>query len=509
MIVFPVDNNITNCFIPLCIENVLSEYLNYKGYEYQYAFAHALDFKFDINDCYEGRVADGLNIEYDFIGWINKLYNINIHEVEFASVEKLIDYINSSIKQEEPVIIHLDSYYLPWSTLYNKEHTMHMVIAINVDIEQNTVKIMDTIEKEYYYDITKETLKNACKFVWDIYLPDRPKTINSQQFDMKIEKGEIVLISKNRIELLKSLAITFKEIFDPDIEFRDKYDLDLMRTEKLVDDIRKIILQINLFCKWMIWRDKNMNEKKFGEVTEIYLQIMSKWNVFVNLLYKNCMIGWKESFRIQGYTILSQIVQLEECAYEKSIESTDNKSHVKHSIELLENAKKYYKVSLEDKYNNKGFCYDEKLRTYEDLTGVGEYFVIKEKVVKNLDIFSYNLHNKYDNIICEGQEILINNEYETSEAYFLACAEWGAVDERLIIIGDKESQSITLHIQDLSQVNEGTPFFLGKTYDIRGNIVQENAAVFLYKISYNKTCVKKIVLPNCPNLHILEFVVVR
>lgn len=105
------------------------------------------------------------------------------------------------------------------------------------------------------------------------------------------------------------------------------------------------------------------------------------------------------------------------------------------------------------------FCYDEKLTTDEDLTGVGEYFVIKEKVIKNLDIFSYNLHNKYDNIICEGQEILINNEYETSEAYFLACVEWGAVDEGLIIIGNKESQSIALHIQDLSQVNEGTPFF--------------------------------------------------
>ena len=45
--VTPIDNNLTNCFIPVCVENVLSEYLNYKGYEYHYAFAYALDFQFD------------------------------------------------------------------------------------------------------------------------------------------------------------------------------------------------------------------------------------------------------------------------------------------------------------------------------------------------------------------------------------------------------------------------------------------------------------------------------
>ena len=161
MIVEPLDNNITNCFIPICIENVLSEYLNYKGYEYQYAFAYSLNFKFDRNNCCEGRVADGLNNRYDFRGWLNKLYNIRIHKVEFASVEKLINYIKNSIKQQEPVIIHLDSYYLPWSTLYNKEHTTHMVIAIDVDSEKNDIKIIDTIEKEYYYDINIEILKNA------------------------------------------------------------------------------------------------------------------------------------------------------------------------------------------------------------------------------------------------------------------------------------------------------------------------------------------------------------
>lgn len=506
MIVIPIDNNITNCFIPLCIENVLSVYLNFKGYEYQYAFAHALDFKFDANKCCGGRVADGLDIKYNFIEWLNKLYNIDIHKIEFTSVEKLIQYINKNIKKNNPVIIHLDSYYLPWSTLYNKEHTGHMVIAIDVDIKNNIIKILDTIETKYNYDIEKETLSKACTFVWDISLPQKPKVINPQQYNMKISKGEKVLVPKNRIKMLKLFADVFKENFEPSIEFRNQYDLDLMRTEKLVDDIRKIILQINLFCNWMIWLDKNMAEKNFESVTEIYLQVMSKWNVFVNLLYKNCIKGWQKSFRVRGYTILTEIIHLEECANVEFMERIDNRRCVKKSIELLGNIKKYYPVLLEDKYNNKGFCYDEKLRNYEDLTGVGEYFVIKEKVMHDLDVFSYNIQNNYDNIACEGQIILINNENETSEMYFLACAEWGAVDERLFIVGDKESQQIILHIEDLSQVNEGTPFFLGKTYDIRGNIVQENAAVFLYKLSYSKTRVRKIILPNCPNLHILDLV---
>lgn len=70
--VTPIDNNLTNCFIPVCVENVLSEYLNYKGYEYHYAFAYALDFQFDKAKCHTDRVADGLNSRILFYGLVGK-----------------------------------------------------------------------------------------------------------------------------------------------------------------------------------------------------------------------------------------------------------------------------------------------------------------------------------------------------------------------------------------------------------------------------------------------------
>ena len=508
MKVEPVNNNITNCFIPLCIQNVLSEYLNYKGYEYQYAFAYALNFKFNINNCYEGRVADGLDIDYDFIGLLDDIYNIRIRRIEFDSGEKIFGYVNKCISQEEPVIIHLDSYYLPWSTLYNKEHTRHIVLAIDIDAESDIIKIIDTIEEEYYYNIGKDIIEKACKFVWNIYLPDKPVFIKSQQFDILIEREEICLISEERIRLLKSFVEVFESIFNPDIEFRNKCDLELMQTEKLVDDIRKIILQINLFCNWMIWRDNHSDKKKFKHVTEVYLQVMSKWNIFINLLYKNCIIGWGKSFRNRGVNILTQIVNLEERAYLEFKKSINIKAYEENNVKLLEKAEKYYIVLLEEKYNNKGFCYDLSNRTNEDLTGVGEFFVIKEKVVSSYDTMSCDFYNQYDNVVCEGQEIVINCKYETYELHFLACAEWGAVDESLIIADNKRYQSVTLHIHDLSQIDEGMPYFLGKTYNINGDIIQENAAVFLYKVSYDKTHVSKIILPDCPNLHILKMVLI-
>lgn len=508
MIVEPVNNNITNCFIPLCIENVLSEYLNYKGYEYQYTFAYALNFKFNINNCFEGRVADGLNIEFDFIGLLDDIYNISIKKIEFDSGEKIFEYVNNSIRQEEPVIIHLDSYYLPWSTLYHKEHTRHIVLAIDVNAEKGIIKVADTIEKEYYYDIGKDIIEKACKFVWKIYLPDKPVFINPQQFDILVEEEKICLISEERIRLLKSFVEVFEGVFNPDIEFRNKYDLELMRTEKLVDDIRKIILQINLFCNWMIWRDNHADKVKFKCIVEVYLQVMSKWNVFINLLYKNCIIGWKKPFRNRGVNILTQIVNLEKCAYLELKKSINIKGYEKSGVKLLEEVEKYYIVLLEDKYNNKGFCYDLRNRINEDLTGVGEFFVIKETVVSNFDSMSYNFDNQYDNVVCEGQEIIINCEYETFGLYFLACSEWGSVDESLIIVDNKRYQNITLHIQDLSQIDEGMPYFLGKTYNINGDIVQENAAVYIYKVFYDKTYVNKIILPDCPNLHILKMILI-
>lgn len=504
MLIGPIDNNITNCFIPICIENVFSEYLNYKGYEYQYAFAHALNFEFNKNNSLEGRIADGLNINYDFINWLSILYKINIEKIAVESVDNLIDYIDYNIIHKNPIIIHLDSFYLPWSTLYNKEHTMHIVVVVGCNKRREKIKILDTIEKEYYFEITKKILKNACKFVYNVILPNKSIRIDSHSFDSKIRNGEIVLIQKERIDLLRNFSIEFLEKFNPKIEFRDKCNLDLMRTEKLVDDIRKNILQINLFCKWMMWREENEIDKSFKSVINLYLQIMSKWNLFVNLLYKNSILGWKNTFNNKGYNILRQVVELEENAYEAFFESLNNKNRVKKRLKMVEFNKNYMNISLDHKFNNKGFCDMGVKRDHEDLTGVGEYFVIEQKESNN--IFSCNLQKEYDNIMCEGQEIEIKCDKETSEINLLACAEWGAVDEVLTIIGDLKFQDISLHVHDITQVEEGDIIYRGKTYGLDGHIIQREAAVFWYKIRYDKMCVDKIVLPNCPNLHILALV---
>lgn len=320
--VTPIDNNLTNCFIPVCVENVLSEYLNYKGYEYHYAFAYALDFQFDKAKCHTDRVADGLNIGYCFTDWLEKIYGIRVQEISFASVNKLIEYIDDRLSDEEPVILHMDSYFLPWSTLYNQEHTSHMVIAVEVDRAANSIGIIDTIEKGYYYTVKKDTLKNACEYVWSVYLPDEPEVVDAYQFDMRTRDGKVELIPQRRIEHLKEFTRVFALIFDPDIEFRNKNDLNLMKSEKLVDSIRKNILQINLFCNWLIWRD----EQVFQPVIDIYFQVMSKWNILVNLLYKNCLIGWKKSFNTTACDVLKQIIQLEEKARNEFRDSMGSES---------------------------------------------------------------------------------------------------------------------------------------------------------------------------------------
>lgn len=499
----PINNNITNYFIPVCTENVLSTYLEYMGYEYQNIFAYSLNFYFSKFRCTSGRVADGLHIEYNCCEWLRKLYGIYIKREHVECLDTLINDINISINIGNPVIIHLDSYYLPWSTLYYKEHTQHLVIVIDINSDKSIIKVLDSIEDDNYFYVSKEILKYGCDYIWKVTLPNIESKINIEEFDIQILNGQEVLIPKNRLQMLEDFSKVFVRIFNPDLEFRDKYNLGLMRTEKIVDDFRKMILQINLFCKWMIWRDEIKGIKSFKPVLDIYMQIMSKLNVFVNLLYKNCILGWKKSFNIDGYNIIVQVIELEKKAYDRFVECIMCKHSKQMEPFIAKDGNRHYIIPLDDIMDNKGFCLDVNERVNEDLTGVGEYFVVENMLGDAHSMLSIEYSKKFDNVVCRGQEIEVFYKKNTSKLLFLACAEWGAVDEEIVIVGNSEIQYLSIHIHDLSQVNGNRVYLRGKTYDLKGNVIQKEAAVFLYSIQYKETYVKKIKLPNSLNVHLM------
>lgn len=115
-----IDHNITNCFIPVCTENVVSMYLSYMNVEYEMIFSVAMDFAFSPDLCYMGRVADGLSVQYDSLYWLNYFYGISAKRRQFAFFSGMMRFIKKNLYKDKPCIIHLDSYFLPWSTYYRK-----------------------------------------------------------------------------------------------------------------------------------------------------------------------------------------------------------------------------------------------------------------------------------------------------------------------------------------------------------------------------------------------------
>ena len=71
-----INNNIAQCFVPVCIENVISMYCKYRGIEYETIFLKGYNFHFDRKLCNNGRIADGLYVNYDCTLYLEELYGI-------------------------------------------------------------------------------------------------------------------------------------------------------------------------------------------------------------------------------------------------------------------------------------------------------------------------------------------------------------------------------------------------------------------------------------------------
>ena len=54
---------------------------------------------------------------------MSKYCNLHCKFVEISKVDELLEIIDSNLQKKLPTIIHIDSYYAPWSPIYGRTHS--------------------------------------------------------------------------------------------------------------------------------------------------------------------------------------------------------------------------------------------------------------------------------------------------------------------------------------------------------------------------------------------------
>jgi len=114
-----------------CLEDVLECLASSYGREHILMYENAWDFYYyddNKNRKIGNRVEAG---EYN--AW--KSLEINhgiIHKYHFTSnMDKQYEILKSGIKNDNPVVLWLDGYYVPWTNVYQKLHMKHFIIVID------------------------------------------------------------------------------------------------------------------------------------------------------------------------------------------------------------------------------------------------------------------------------------------------------------------------------------------------------------------------------------------
>ena len=508
----PTNLNLTNCFIPICTENAFATYLDYIDVEYHYAFANATIFDFSKDFCDTGRIADGIFTGYDFMKQLKDTYDISVYKKSFGFFKSYIKYIENDLANNKPIIAHFDSYYIPWSTLYQERHTSHLIVITGLDTDAKTITILDPIDKPEPVEITYKEFKLGSHYCLDIIPPTPVKHISHAEFIKDIIQKPDTLIPSHIFDNLSELGDMFTSEFNPDVEFRDCFNRQLMVEEKLVDDIRKLMQGINMFTVWLTWLNGKLNNCDLDEHIEDFKSILSKWNIFINMLYKRCMTTWEMDFGKKASTFIKDISLMHKQSYERLLDclacETSSTSH-----NISTNFTMSIPIDLTPYCNNKGFAQGDLITIPCDLTGAGEYYKIdscynlSELTIDKMKYY-INLANKYDNIICNNDTITIEPPVNAVGLSILCCSEWGKANDIIRInFADNSSKRFSIYANDLPEYDLENSCLTGQTFDVNGTLIQEKAALTKSIFFFNKNKISSIQLPICPNMHIVAMTI--
>lgn len=474
----------------LCTEACLAVVMQYYKSGFAYPFCECFSFSFQKG---QGKLSDGLDTGTGlFESYAKHGRLLKKTFVDCWSEYSL--YLKESLIKGNPVIVHYDCYYLKWDPCYRKKHNEHVLIVDG--FEGDNFHLVDP----YFCEsgiVNKRLLECASAF----YFCLEPLKNNEEEDYEKILNEKFAEWKKNGyFKNAEGLAMAIENI-NPVSEFFEANNMDVFYNSELMTKLLRIRTNKYRFCMFLKEWEEATGQ---GAYSERFRKVLSYWDMlrigFIKAFYRR----FSKDMLKQAADCLRKAV-VEEYEFTKSVFQGKNEYVFSGESEAVEGKK--FLFDLLPYCNNKGLTKtpgDEKT----DCTGLGEYICASEERA-NWEKFGYCLlvGEKVDNVQCVGQTICFPEGI--IEIKMLLTAEWGAFDVSFLV---KDDCGIKIYypvrVEDWAEFNEIDFGKMYKRHEGTDELFREHCYAGEAILPVKNGC-RELILPDCPNVHILSIIYVK
>ena len=510
-----------------CISDQILSYTRWLGRRHELSYSETWRFRFR---SFEEDIPSGFdNFNTNQYILLEKYHGIRMVKHDLTAPEEMYSLLEQELCLNRPLMIFVDSFWLPWDVCYQINHTQgHFFWAVGYDKEDGEIYCSDgsssakgILPKENYINGFKPTCytfpvigkDNSNKVDWrDIIKSNLEELVN----DTHDSFHEIVVFAQKLREFVYQMNVEnekacYDKLYDMCIGLdyasinRKLYAILLNYLAEQKNDLLDISQEITMSAyKWAQTRHlvlKGLAAHNLKNVIEkIYIRITN--------------IAAEEK------RIANKLKELYQDADSILSVKTDAEPAIGNAVSEKEFVQP---IEIALYYNNKGLSYDF-YKGSANLTGLGNYIQFEEHIGGRLitsNQMSFRLpiiaDDKNDNISCLGQIIDIpRGKYIGIQ--LLGCADWGEHVENLILYyEDGKMDSITFGFADYYKFDTWN-----KTLNFNQKIVlrarpvecksgtarymDRDANIYGSSFYFNRkgAFINRIKLPDCPNIHLFS-----
>lgn len=205
-------------FASNCLMGVIGAISKYKGYteninklyfHSSYVYKKMEDALYDVEQ-------NRMNVEFSrelpmkketFMKRLNYYYGLDFFYQEFSDFDKLVNVLEQNIKNDEPVIVEIDFFFMTKYRHYQKVHSQHMMIIEDIDREKEKFQVCEAVLGHFDMPFSE----------YQAYFQDVIQNRKRNVYLLKVRKTESdVYIKICKEWFLEDIDVTYKNLSEPE-----------------------------------------------------------------------------------------------------------------------------------------------------------------------------------------------------------------------------------------------------------------------------------------------------